>query len=497
MPDRALLRVTLRTPITLVIAGVLCGCEALFVVDPPSSSGPCTTNRDCATGQVCDTSACRDPCMTVHDCDPGQSCVALPTGVAVCLVPCTYDNQCAGSEKCVALQCRRPSDGSTQVPDATMQGDADASADATVGPEATLEAEAGDSPGADADATVPIPDAHPEVGYGEGGDAEAGDAEAGDADVTDGDASGVDGCPGSISQLLLFGGSTGARVLGDTWAFGDGGWVELDDGSTPPPHLDAGPAARWSLAMGTVCGNAVMFGGTSLLNGLPPLGDQWIWSGNAWSPVGVGADGPPATTSASSAVWNDRWILFGGEVANGLSTNATWLFDGIAWSGPFDAPDGMAPRNMAAMASFGGGVLLVGGFDDMGDPLRDAWLWNGATWTRVQDPPLALGAASAAGLGGTVVVFGGYDDTSTYRRNTLVWNGAEWRDATLDSGMSPGPRISPAMGTLGNVVVLYGGSAPAVLSDTWIWGGASWTRYADGGAVGPPARYAAAITGSH
>jgi len=82
-----------------------------------------------------------------------------------------------------------------------------------------------------------------------------------------------------------------------------------------------------------------------------------------------------------------------------------------------------------------------------------------------------------ATLGSTVVLFGGYDQGSgTTFNDTWTFNGSTWTQVGPPS--SPSARTSPAMGTMGDLVVLFGGADAAgqYLRDTWTFNGSDWTQ---------------------
>jgi len=126
-----------------------------------------------------------------------------------------------------------------------------------------------------------------------------------------------------------------------------------------------------------------------------------------------------------------------------------------------------------------GQCMLLGA--NLDNPTADTWLWNGNAWTELSpaSAPNARYGAAAATLEGRVAVFGGYvvspDGSSYYASDTWVWGGGTWTQQ--HPGRSPSPRYRAAVATLDGKVILFGGASPtATFGDTWEWDGASWTE---------------------
>jgi hypothetical protein len=78
-----------------------------------------------------------------------------------------------------------------------------------------------------------------------------------------------------------------------------------------------------------------------------------------------------------------------------------------------------------------------------------------------------------------VVMFGGGGGSDTWE-----WDGTNWTDRS--PALAPSARSWASMASIGNKVVLFGGSnGLGVLGDTWEWDGTSWTQLL---IPGPPAR---------
>ena len=99
-----------------------------------------------------------------------------------------------------------------------------------------------------------------------------------------------------------------------------------------------------------------------------------------------------------------------------------------------------------------------------------------------------------ATLGGKVILFGGYDGTAVVG-DTWIYDGTTW---TQSAATGPSARSDAAMATLGAKVVLFGGddTTTAALDDTWTFDGTAWTEVTI--ATPPPVRdgFAMASLGS-
>src|SRR5262249_37925808 len=118
-----------------------------------------------------------------------------------------------------------------------------------------------------------------------------------------------------------------------------------------------------------------------------------------------------------------------------------------------------------AMATLGDQVVLFGGDVSVGSApyLADTWRWDGRLWTELAPsarPPARANHAMAT-LGNNVILFGGHAPTSdglssTVYGDTWQWDGTTW--TALAPPASPPARTNHAMATLGNKVVLFGGT---------------------------------------
>jgi N-acetylneuraminic acid mutarotase len=133
---------------------------------------------------------------------------------------------------------------------------------------------------------------------------------------------------------------------------------------------------------------------------------------------------------------------------------------------------------------------MFGGMDANGNALSQTWLYDGKAWipSTAQGPSARFEHAMAT-LGNEVVLFGGTDGLHTVG-DTWIFDGERW---TQGPSSGPPARNSHAMATLGKQIVLFGGNDAnnVSLSDTWLFDGKTWKQST---AKGPPARFWHAMT---
>jgi N-acetylneuraminic acid mutarotase len=318
-------------------------------------------------------------------------------------------------------------------------------------------------------------------------------------------------------KVVLFGGSPSAGAFdegSDTWEWNGRAWTKLDPPVRPPALADH--------AMATLGNKVVLFGGRHLgLKGgtAPgPMGEpgapgdedrfdeNWEWDGTTWTRLKPPSS-PPGRTHAAMATLGNKVVLFGGQGVTGELLNDTWTWDGTTWT-RLDPASPPPPRTAHAMATLGNKVILFGGRPvDYGDatgagpaageagiPARghlfdDTWEWDGTNWTQLVPPssPDARQGHAMATLGNTVILFGGTaeDGATGPLGDPWQWDGTTWTQ--LDPHCCwPPKRSGHAMATLNGTIVLFGGdTATAVLdangvfetapvNDTWEWDGEIW-----------------------
>jgi hypothetical protein len=266
-------------------------------------------------------------------------------------------------------------------------------------------------------------------------------------------------------RIVLFGGRDADRFFGDTWTWDGRAWTEQHPETSPSPRSDS--AATFHVATGKI----VAFGG---YDGLQFLNDTWTWDGTTWNQESP-AHSPPAGEDLTMAYHPDtrRAVLLTDE-------NETWTWTGADWikESPTDSPPF---REAAAMASEAHHVLLFGGAScvEVCFPYDDTWRWDGRNW-RELFPPRSPSDRWNAGLasyriGQRVILFGG---SPPALGDTWAWDGRRWQE--LSPSDTPSAREAPAVAYNPRTrqVVLFGGVVGdgelLVLGDTWVWDGTTW-----------------------
>jgi len=330
-------------------------------------------------------------------------------------------------------------------------------------------------------------------------------------------------------ELLLFGG-VAEKSLGDTWAWHDGAWRQLDPPASPP--------ARENAALG-YDGNAkqlVLFGGDSVDSGAQVTGrnDTWTWDGSTWTERHP-AHRPPASETPQMA-WDEQRNLLvlvtqpahpqpqmgKDSTQDQLPPVLTWTWRDGDWhqESAEAAPLGQSPalyrrsglaedgaaRPTCCLTDFMGSagmawdpasrrVVYVEHVVQGEAPLPKGglvtWTWDGA-W-HLEHPALPPGDSAgpllAADATGVVLIA---EDGATWH-----WNGSTWRPLSIAIG--PGRRTAAAMAAGGSSssrrAYLFGGIAPqpgGVFGDTWTWDGTAWSHSAGPAQAQPVPQIAAA-----
>lgn len=242
------------------------------------------------------------------------------------------------------------------------------------------------------------------------------------------------------NRFVLFGGigNRGYEQLhGDTWEWDGSRWHDVSD-------TRIGTRDHHGMAFDAVRGVTVMYGGVSSDRSQPaetwvyPT-ETWTFDGHTWREAGtVGPNpGPRSSPAMAYDAARERIVLFGGAARGGTPLGDTWLWDGQAWMQMADA-GGPGPRFGPAIATdpWSGGVVLFGGWS--GQPRNvyydDLWRWDGRQWTEVPIDGPRPDAGSQAGLAfdsanQRLVLSGG----GTVSEGRFVpadgpwsWNGVRW-----------------------------------------------------------------------
>jgi hypothetical protein len=162
--------------------------------------------------------------------------------------------------------------------------------------------------------------------------------------------------------------------------------------------------------------------------------------------------------------------------------NATFTWNGTDWTQAAPAASPIPKRGDFALSYDGYNVIMFGG-QSYDAPQADTWTWNGTTWAKLA-PATSPGGrfkgelAYLSSAAPKAVLFGGAT-TLEHLNETWVWNGhsgtLNWTKA--NSTANPGPRVDHAFAGGPSFCVLFGGKDSAtLLSDTWTFDGAQWTK---------------------
>lgn len=172
------------------------------------------------------------------------------------------------------------------------------------------------------------------------------------------------------------------------------------------------------------------------------------------------------------------------------SVGETWVWDGSNWTRKFPATSPRA-RSCAGMAfdAHRSEIVLFGGEANNAsgtlDYLGDTWAWNGSTWIQRTPVTSPVGRSRLALVYDSerqqIVLFGGYTwppAPNALLNDTWVWDGTTWTQQFPTN--SPSARFYHAMAydSIRGEAVLFGGSTggPSPANDTWLWNGLNWNR---------------------
>jgi len=284
----------------------------------------------------------------------------------------------------------------------------------------------------------------------------------------------------ATKQLLLFGGSTGASFLGDTWSWDGSAWQQLSPAASPPARGYA------SLAYDPATKQLLLFGGSSSGNNGNWLNDTWSWDGSAWRQLSPAAS-PPARSYASLAYnpATGKLLLFGGYGPNNPTTNSqllgdTWSWDGSAWQqlSPTASPSARLEASMALDPATNQLILFGGSEGSTSNDLGDTWTWTGSAWQQLNpaaSPPARQSAAVADDAAtGQLLLFGG-----CCASNGISGLGDTWSwDGTSQTWQQRYPLVGPPRDSAGlafdqatGQMILFGGDngGGGRYDDTWAY----------------------------
>ncbi|MDE1819597.1 MAG: hypothetical protein KGJ23_06215 [Euryarchaeota archaeon] len=198
---------------------------------------------------------------------------------------------------------------------------------------------------------------------------------------------------------LMFGGlqGTGSTVLNDSWELGPYGWTVLDPPEAPAPRYGA------AIADDPADHSVLLFGGS---DGSALFGDTWLFHRGLWTELDLSGLSAPSPRVGAVAVFDPQEgsvVLFGGFGTFGSSPSFgtplgdTWEFRAGAWHREaIVGPPNPIGRGFAAEGFVPGlGLLLVGGYlraNELGsdgysylqgsEPVSDMWRFAQGNWSQ-------------------------------------------------------------------------------------------------------------------
>jgi hypothetical protein len=167
-------------------------------------------------------------------------------------------------------------------------------------------------------------------------------------------------------------------------------------------------------------------------------------------------------------------VIYGGRTPADTWLDDTWSWDGTTWT---QLQLSQHPTLRFAVGAFDPTIskLVVYGLTS---DLKTAqtWTWDGS-WQQVTGGPSPTRRVSSAlaydPSSHTVILFGGRAlEDLAYLGDTWAFDGVSWKPVATN--VSPSARQNPAMTTVPQGVLLFGGDARFTLTDTWTWNGSGW-----------------------
>lgn len=180
-------------------------------------------------------------------------------------------------------------------------------------------------------------------------------------------------------DVLLFGGTDGTEVLGDTWSWGWGtSWPSGPKTWTPRPGPGPEPRSGHAMARADLESGALLFGGRLASGALSA--ETWLWKPAGWQQLAPALAPSPRAghAMATDEMHVAALYLFGGREPGGLS-NELWHFSAGEWS-LVPTPHSPSAREDHALTWFADGTLLLSGGRDESGVLADEWIFDGQDW---------------------------------------------------------------------------------------------------------------------
>ena len=269
-------------------------------------------------------------------------------------------------------------------------------------------------------------------------------------------------------RLLLFGGRTADRLLGDTWTWDGSRWTAAAGGG-PSPRTGAAVAYDLSRQVTVLSGGET---NDASPVGFGPAADTWTWDGRRWTrqepahqPV---LTGPGATFSPPLGLTV--------RVGQHDLEFQSWTWNGRDWL-EVPAPAALArARPALGFDPVTGGVLLFGGLRD-GRRLDDTWAFDAAGWrqlTPATRPPARSEGGLAADPGAQrLALVGGATDAAPPCA-TWTWDGSGW--AEIPAAGKPNTVLPPVSDGRRLLALSVEDYQHSWVNRLWAWERGSWKR---------------------
>jgi cysteine-rich repeat protein len=294
--------------------------------------------------------------------------------------------------------------------------------------------------------------------------------------------------------VVMFGGTNGQGIyFNGTWVWNGSSWTKLNIDPSTAPSDRSGAA----MALNPQNDHLMLFGGS---HGATVYGDTWEFDGSSWSKVSTPTVSgmpfvtmfvdPNAGVPDSGAVW-----ILGGD---GSSTGGKLLFWEISQWVTHLPPGGIPPYVEPGISVDHSRVVLFGGRDqNTGLPTSTTYFWDSDNWQWtsqiVTGAPTGRSRVAAANDGTNLVVYGGVSSVNTplsgtHQLTTVTIPTTSYRYTTIPTTPLPSARfgaMSTYDGRTGEIFI-FGGYTPinSEDADLWRWTFPLWRT----GSVEPPGR---------
>jgi hypothetical protein len=235
-------------------------------------------------------------------------------------------------------------------------------------------------------------------------------------------ARGQQGCAGTQTAGLGFGGYISTGPTNITESYNGSSWTEVSD---------LNESRRLSASGGTQTA-ALMVGG----HAPPPTANTETWNGSNWTEVNNLNEGRRQLSGDGT---NTSFLAFGGEPPQTTHGDLTESWNGSNWTEVADL-NKRRSNSGAAGASNTSAICFAGiKFDPGGDPGRGGAtneLWNGSNWTEVGDLNSPRYQTTGTGTATAALAISGSQDPPVVAL-CESWNGTAWTEVgDLSAGRS-------------------------------------------------------------